>query len=144
MIAVDSSAIVAAFASWHECHQAVVSELERHPCVAVGHALLESYSVLTRLPAPHRAEPTVVAEYLVDRFRQPPLVLTPPALRGLPVELAALGIKGGAVYDALIGRTAAEHGAVLLTCDTRAAAIYEAVGCNYRMITFVADRGSTP
>jgi len=144
LIAVDSSAIVAAFASWHECHQAVVSELERHPCVAVGHALLESYSVLTRLPAPHRAGPAVVAEYLADCFSQPPLALTPLALRGMPGELATLGIKGGAVYDALIGRTAAEHGMALLTCDTRAATIYESVGCDYRMITVTAGRGSTP
>lgn len=38
------------------------------------------------------------------------------------------GVAGGAVYDALVGLAAVEHGATLATRDGRAAATYEAVG----------------
>jgi hypothetical protein len=39
-----------------------------------------------------------------------------------------LEIAGGAVYDALVGLAAAEHGVQLATRDARARATYEAVG----------------
>ena len=42
--------------------------------------------------------------------------------------LGQLGISGGAVYDALVGLAAAEHGSVLATRDARARSTYEAVG----------------
>jgi predicted nucleic acid-binding protein len=34
-------------------------------------------------------------------------------------------VSGGAAYDALVAATAAGHGAELLSCDRRAALIYE-------------------
>jgi hypothetical protein len=37
-------------------------------------------------------------------------------------------IVGGQVYDALIGLTAADHGATLVSFDQRATLVYEAVG----------------
>jgi len=37
-------------------------------------------------------------------------------------------VAGGAVYDALVGATAAHHGYRLLSCDRRAEAIYERLG----------------
>lgn len=43
-------------------------------------------------------------------------------------QLPEHGIAGGAAYDALIAATAASHGARLITCDKRAAAVYEAYG----------------
>ncbi|MEX2240756.1 MAG: PIN domain-containing protein [Burkholderiales bacterium] len=54
MIAADTSVVVAAFASWHEGHAAALRALGRGVRVP-AHVLLESYSVLTRLPPPHRA-----------------------------------------------------------------------------------------
>ncbi|GAB3914246.1 hypothetical protein GCM10011575_18120 [Microlunatus endophyticus] len=56
MRAVDTSVIVAAFAGWHQDHASAAAELRQRPRV-VAHALLEAYSVLTRLPGPHRAPP---------------------------------------------------------------------------------------
>jgi len=44
------------------------------------------------------------------------------------------GHPGGAVYDALIGLTAARHGAELVTRDVRAAATYEALAVPHRVI----------
>ena len=49
-------------------------------------------------------------------------------------RLAGAGIAGGAVYDALIGLTAAQHGAELVTRDVRAAATYEALAVPHRVI----------
>jgi predicted nucleic acid-binding protein len=34
-------------------------------------------------------------------------------------------VTGGAAYDALVAAIAAEHGCELITCDRRAAPIYE-------------------
>jgi predicted nucleic acid-binding protein len=44
------------------------------------------------------------------------------------------GITGGAVYDALVAATAAEHDAELLSCDRRAAATYERFGIRFEMV----------
>jgi hypothetical protein len=37
-------------------------------------------------------------------------------------------IMGGRIYDAMIGLTAAENGATLITLDHRAALVYDIVG----------------
>jgi predicted nucleic acid-binding protein len=50
----------------------------------------------------------------------------------LPV-LAAHGIRGGAVYDALVGATARHHGRSLITRDRRARTTYDAVGVSYSL-----------
>lgn len=133
MIAVDSSVIIAAFASWHERHDSARRALDLRPKV-VGHAVAESYSVLTRLPPPHRASATVARDFLVDRFPEPYLALPGARLRDLLRTLADTGITGGATYDALIGLTANESGAELLSCDRRARVTYDAVGVRSRSL----------
>src|SRR5438132_12231829 len=59
--AADSSLVVAAFASWHEKHDAARRVLNG-ALRLIEHCVLETYSVLTRLPAPHRAPGDVVRE----------------------------------------------------------------------------------
>ncbi len=130
MRAVDTSVVVAAFASWHESHAAARRALDGRPAL-IGHCALETLSVLTRLPAPHRVAPQLVADFLADRFVEPPLVLPAESLRALPAELARWGITGGAVYDALIATTVRHHGAQLLTLDARAAPTYRQVGVDF-------------
>ena len=71
MTAVDSSVVVAGFATWHTLHEEARRVLDRRPRV-VGHAMVESYSVLTRLPAPHRADGSVVVEFLDASFPEEP------------------------------------------------------------------------
>lgn len=127
MIAVDSSVVIAGFASWHEHHAVARKALARRPRL-VAHASLETYSVLTRLPPPHRAQPDIVERFISERFTEPLLGLPEIRYRTLIATLSTGGIVGGQVYDALIGWTAAEHGATLLSLDRRAALIYEAVG----------------
>lgn len=92
-----------------------------------GHALAETYSVLTRLPGDLRLAPADAARLLADRFVEP-FLLGADTARGLPAVLSRHGIAGGAVYDALVALAALEHGAVLATRDARARATYETVG----------------
>ncbi|MDZ7779907.1 MAG: type II toxin-antitoxin system VapC family toxin [Gemmatimonadota bacterium] len=133
MIAVDTSVVVALFASWHEAHE---SAREAVPGEAhlPAHVLLESYSVLTRLPPPHRAPAAVVEAFLGDRFEPELLILPGSDYRSLLRSSLGRGISGGSVYDALIGATAKRAGAVLLTRDGRAVSTYEAVGVDFRIL----------
>jgi predicted nucleic acid-binding protein len=120
----DTSVLVAAFASWHEKHESASAAIEGGVRL-VEHCALEMYSVLTRLPAPHRAPAALVRDFLVQRFPQPFLRLTPRAYRRFVLGLADNQLSGGAVYDALIAATATAAGADLVTCDRRALPIYE-------------------
>lgn len=127
MRVVDTSVVVAGFATWHERHESARRVLDGSPRL-VEHCALESYSVLTRLPAPHRAPSDVARDFLAARFRRPFLRMSAASHRRFVLGLSDHGIAGGAVYDALIAATAAEAGAELATCDRRAQATYEKYG----------------
>lgn len=124
MTAVDTSLVVAAFASWHERHEAARRALDGGVRL-VEHCALEIYSVLTRLPAPHRARGELVLEFLKARFPQPFLRLSAAAYRDFLSSLPDRAVSGGAAYDALVAATAADHDAELVSCDRRAAVVYE-------------------
>ncbi len=130
---VDSGVIVAAFASWHERHD-TARQVMREPVEVAAHSLVESYSVLTRMPAPFRAPPQVVFTFLADRFAGPALELPAAATLTLLGVLSQQSVVGGAVYDALIGATAISGGCVLVTFDERAARSYQAVGCPFQLL----------
>ena len=102
---------------------------------APAHVLVESYSVLTRLPPPHRAPSTVVKAFLAERFRKAPLTLPARDWPRLLALAADGGITGGAVYDALIAATARHAGATLLTRDRRAVPVYDKVGVSYDLVS---------
>jgi predicted nucleic acid-binding protein len=123
----DSSVVIAAFASWNQHHESAIEALGGARDL-VAHVELESYSVLTRLPEPLRAEPALVAEYLREDYSGKRMVLPQAARRGLVGRLAGLAIAGGAVYDAIVAVTAAHHGYRLLSCDRRAAPTYKRLG----------------
>jgi len=100
----------------------------------IEHCALETYSVLTRLPAPHRTSSDVVREFLGSRFREPFLRLSARAYKDFILGLPAHGVTGGAAYDALVAATAARCGAGLVTCDRRAVPIYERYGVRIHII----------
>jgi len=133
VIAVDTSVVVAGFASWHEGHQSALVALARKPRVP-AHVLVEAYSVLTRLPPPHRAPADLVATFLAERFPDAPLVLPARAHLRLVEISAREGLSGGAIYDALIAATARHAGATLLTRDQRARLVYERVHVRYELV----------
>lgn len=133
-LAIDSSVVVAAFAAWHERHEAAVSALDDDPSVP-AHALLESYSVLTRLPPPLRAPAPVVSEFLTREFPAERRVVLPAAEQRSVVErLHGAGIEGGAVYDGLLALTASAAGATLLTLDRRALETYQRCAVEARLL----------
>jgi len=96
-----------------------------------GHAAIETYSVLTRLPG-GLAVAAGDAQRLLDETFAGTLPLTGTALAYR--ELARLGVSGGAAYDGLVALAAREHAATLATRDRRALATYEAVGASVRLL----------
>lgn len=138
MTTADTSVVVAAFAPWHEAHDRARQALVGVHAL-VGHVIVETYSVLTRLPEPHRAPAAVVAEFLRRRFAEPALSLDAPAMASVPTRLAESGITGGATYDALIGLTAAHASMELITLDARAAPVYQRLGVSHRLIEAGVD-----
>jgi predicted nucleic acid-binding protein len=125
--AADSSVVIAAFASWHEHHERARAIMDQGVRL-VEHCALETYSVLTRLPSPHRCSGIVVRDFLQARFAEPFLRLDATAWRRFLMDLPERELAGGAIYDALVAATAAQHDAELISCDRRAAAIYESYG----------------
>ena len=133
MSALDTSVVVPALLSWHEAHQ--VAREAAAGGYLPAHAQLESYSVLTRLPAPHRIDGDVAHEAIRRWFpRDRVLVPSAKTVRTLVDHLAAAGIEGGAVYDALIGLTSAEHGMELAARDARAARTYARLGIAHHLV----------
>jgi predicted nucleic acid-binding protein len=133
MKAADSSVVIAAFATWHEHHALAREAMSGQPRL-IAHAAVESYSVLTRLPPPHRAPAPIVHAFLARRFTEPFLTLSEAGYRELLAVVAARQIPGGSAYDALIALTATEHQATLLTLDQRASATYQAVGATVEQL----------
>jgi predicted nucleic acid-binding protein len=120
---VDTSVAVALCVADHEGHAACRNAVDGRRIGLSGHAVWETFSVLTRLAPPARRAPEVVSRILAANF---------PATRFLGVaetvalyeRLATLDIGGGAVYDALVGAAAASCGVPLVTRDRRALRTY--------------------
>jgi toxin FitB len=127
LLALDTSVAVPLLVATHNDHAAVRRWWDNRRVALAGHALAETYSVLTRLPGDVRLSGGDAARLLTHRFGAP-LVLSAKASRRLPGVLARLGIVGGAVYDALVAMAALEHGAQLATRDGRARDTYERIG----------------
>ena len=87
-IAPDTSVIIAAFASWHESHAAARGALSPG-ALLIAHCALETYSVLTRLPAPHRVTADIAASFLRLAFPGRPLLLPATDYRTLVSRLVS-------------------------------------------------------
>ncbi|HUB03568.1 MAG TPA: PIN domain-containing protein [Solirubrobacteraceae bacterium] len=130
MIAPDSSVVVAAAAPWHTAHQAAVAALAVEPPSLIAHVAFETTAALSRMPEGQRLAPSVVLEWLERRFPTRWLVLPAAATRLALRRGVDEGIRGGALYDALIAATAAHHGQTLVSADRRAAAAYSALAAD--------------
>jgi predicted nucleic acid-binding protein len=127
VIVPDSSVLVAALASHHDGHDRAVGALGDASGLIV-HAAFETCSVLSRLPEGLRLEAATVLEALERDFPQPWLALDQEGQRACLRRAVDAGLRGGALYDALLAATAREHGATLLSADRRAREAYEAIG----------------
>jgi toxin FitB len=126
-VAVDTSVAVPLLVRSHQHHADVVRWWNGQELALSGHALVETYSVLTRLPGDARLAAEDAARLLDARFTAP-LVLSDGHARKVHATLSRIGIAGGAVYDALVALAAMEHGAPLATRDARARGTYDAIG----------------
>jgi predicted nucleic acid-binding protein len=126
-VAIDTSVAVPLLVRSHQHHGEVVRWWAGQELALSGHALAETYSVLTRLPGDARLGADDAARLLDARFTTP-LVLSGGHARTVHATLSRMGIAGGAVYDALVALAAKEHEAPLATRDARARGTYDAVG----------------
>lgn len=132
-LAADTSVAVPLLVSTHAAHQAVTRWWDGRDIALSGHALAETYAVLTRLPGDIRLVPADAARLLTERFAEP-LVLGSGPASDLPKVLARLEIAGGAAYDALVALAAVAHDADLATRDARAMSTYERVGARVTLV----------
>jgi predicted nucleic acid-binding protein len=115
--ALDTSVLVAAVQVWHAEHEraleAVGRALEEPPVVVPLHVLLETYSVLTRVPKPHRLSPEPAFAALEQTLRGKAEVasLDGESAFGVLAGFRDRAVAGGAVYDALIAEVAFRAGA---------------------------------
>lgn len=131
---VDTSIAVPLVLASHAAHRLANRTVGRRAVHLAGHAAIETYSVLTRLPGDARLSAADAATLLRDRFKPPsgePIVAFPEAL----TQLAGMGIVGGAVYDGLVALAIADiPEAVLLSRDLRAASTYARVGVSVELV----------
>ena len=105
--AADSSVLVASLLANHEAHRqalrALESALDQGELALPMPALVETYSVLTRLPTPHRLRPRVALDLMVRSFGELRVLAVPAdRLWSHLNEWAGAQVAGGLVYDALI------------------------------------------
>jgi predicted nucleic acid-binding protein len=131
--AADTSIVLPALLADHEAHQAAAEALSA--CTkTIAHVALEAYSVLTRLPPPHRVEGPATVEVLKARLPRAFLALDAETYAVAPRRMAAVGVIGGGAYDGLIALTALEHDLELVSRDNRAARTYRALGVRFRLL----------
>lgn len=130
---VDTSAALALVLADHEGHQHTNEVLRGRRLGLAGHAAFETFSVLSRLPAPARRSPAVIARLLVESFPANRF-LSAEGAHDLLASLAGRGVSGGQVYDALVGAAAAEHRLPLATRDVRARQTYNALGVDVQLV----------
>ena len=133
MTAFDTSIVIAAFAPWHEAHEAA-RRVVTPEVVLPAHVVTETYAVLTRMPEPFRMDAQTVAEYLARQWGGRIIAPDAELYESLPTAVATTGVMGGSTYDALVGLTAHRFGHQLLSLDLRAERTYRSLGIDYRLL----------
>ena len=133
VVLLDTSAAIALVVEDHDAHVATLDVVRGRQLGLAGHAWFETYSVLTRLPAGLRRSPADALRLLAANFPASRFLGEAEAA-DLSGELAGLRISGGAVYDALVGAAARQHGLPLVSADARARPDYEALGVDVELI----------
>lgn len=129
----DTSITIAALLSDHTSHEKAEEALAS--CTTtIAHVATETYSVLTRIPPPHRTTAETAADALARRLPSTYVALEASDYADAPARLAAAGVSGGATYDGLIALTALGHDLELVSRDRRAARTYKALGARFQLI----------
>jgi predicted nucleic acid-binding protein len=130
----NTSAAIALLIEDHEAHGATLDAVRGRRLGLAGHAWFETYSVLTRLPAPLRRSPADAGRLLAHNFPATAF-LGEAESAALGDELVRLGVSGGSVYDALVGAAARQHRRPLVTADVRARSVYEGLGVEIESVS---------
>lgn len=133
VFAIDTSVAVALLLRSHEAHSVVTSWRRGRKLALCGHALIETYAVMTRLPGTARVTPGDALRLLNSNF-SPPLSPHPETLRRALEIFAGAGIAGGATYDAWVALAARDNDAILASRDARAEATYRRLGVDVEMV----------
>lgn len=134
MIAPDSSVVIAALAPWHDEHLPARAALADAEARLPAHVAFETTSALSRMPEGRRIAPAVVLEALERGFSKSWLALDADAARDTLRRAVDAGVRGGALYDALIAATVAGHGGEILSADRRALPTYRAMDVEVRFL----------
>jgi predicted nucleic acid-binding protein len=129
----DTSVAVPLLLTSHIAHRSVNEWLVGRSPALSGHALHETYSVLTRLPGDARVAPEDAVRLLQERFGAA-VVLSSESFREAISVLADNGIAGGATYDGLVALAALSAGLPLASRDRRARSTYHLLGAEVEMI----------
>ncbi|MEV7767045.1 type II toxin-antitoxin system VapC family toxin [Microbacterium sp. NPDC086615] len=132
-IAVDTSVAVPLLVRSHENHERVRAWARGRELRLSGHAAIETYSVLTRLPGDARVDGADAITVMDHNFGDP-LTLSPGEAASAHRDLSGCGIAGGATYDGLVALAARVHTIPLATRDARARGTYEAVGVTVELV----------
>jgi len=116
--AVDTNIIVAGLLSWHEHHEVasalLITLLEGGNEIVIPLlTLVEAYSVMTRMPPPHRLGSKDAAEILETSLRHRVILVGLEGDEGwdLLQDLSQRSITGGTAYDGVILACARKGGA---------------------------------
>ncbi len=134
ILLLDTSAALALVNPGHALREAVSRRVRGCRLGLSGHAAYEIYSVLTRLPPPHRISAALAHRMIEANF---------PATRHLDADhgssalsvLAAAGVAAGGVYDGLVALAALAADELLVSCDQRAVNTYRAVGVRFEILS---------
>lgn len=134
LLLLDTSVAVALLVEDHQAHADCRHAVSGYRLGLAGHALFETMSVMSRLPAPNRRSIAVVHQAVAGSFPGA-VFLSPRGSLQAAADMARLGIGGGAIYDALVAAAALEHEATLATRDARALPTYTAMGASLLVLT---------
>lgn len=132
-LVLDTSVAIPLLVTSHVAHRSVSAALGDRAAALAGHALHETYAVLTRLPGDARVAPADAVRLLRERFG-PAAVLDARSVRSAPAVLAAAGVAGGATYDGMVALAARSAGLPLATRDRRAQSTYRLLDVSVEML----------
>lgn len=125
--ALDASVIIAGVLAWHEHHEAAAAELTAllegpAEIILPAHALVEAYSVMTRLPSPHRLSAKDALDVLDGSLKQRTTVVGLDGKEGWELigDLSRRQIAGATSYDGVIVACALKGGARRILTFNRA------------------------
>lgn len=134
VVGVDTSVAVPLLVASHPAHGEVRAWAAGRHLGLCGHALVETYSVLTRLPGDARVTAGDAVALIDDNF--PATLPLECGMAASHRDLAGHAIAGGATYDGLVALAARAHDVPLATRDARAKPTYEALGVEVEVLAF--------